>query len=309
MPRFTVVIPTYNRAEALRRTLKSVLDQSFRDFEVIVVDDGSTDHTRTIVEQWGDARIRYAWIQNSGGPATPRNVGMSMATGEWLSFLDSDDLWHPLKLEAISLSIDRDPEVDAIGNDEVIRHADGNLAVLHHGPATPDFYRTLLVEGNRCSTSAMTVRRAFVEAYGLRFNTAAEYVIVEDYDFWMRLALHGARYRFLNQALGEYVLGDGNISANVERSRHNWLCLLKDHVFSVQEFEPDREMLWREIRARAFATNAAADLRRYRLFSFARNAGRSLLISPAVFARWLLSRIIRQFGVLGSVLRRKVIGN
>jgi glycosyltransferase involved in cell wall biosynthesis len=295
MPRFTVVIPTYNRAEALRHTLRSVVDQSFHDFEVVIVDDGSTDNTKAVVEQFADSRIRYFWTNNSGGPATPRNVGVSEATGEWIAFLDSDDLWSPLKLEVIDRSIGQDSNVDAIGNNEEIRHADARVEILHYGPATSDFYRTLLIEGNRCSTSAMTVRKSFIEKHGLRFNTSPEYVIVEDYDFWMRLALHGARYRFIDEVLGEYVLGEEGISRNLEKSRRNWMHLLHDHVFLVQQFEPDRKKLWREIRARAKATDAVADLRLHRPLSFIKNAGYSLFLSPLSLASWLHTRLVRRY--------------
>lgn len=296
MPTFSIVIPTYNRSMALRRTLESVLQQTYDDFEVIVVDDGSTDDTRTVVLDMADDRIRYAWIQNSGGPATPRNLGMSMATGEWLCFLDSDDLWFPEKLEVLGISISLDSEVDVIGNNEVVRYPDGHESVLRYGPTHPDFYRTLLVEGNRCSTSAMTVRRSFVESHGMQFNTNNDYVIVEDYDFWMHLAIHGARFRFLDVVLGEYVRSEGGISANEDRLRRNWLRLLEHHAFHVQQFEPDRKKLWRQLRARAYATNAVADLRQRKPISFCLNVGWAVSISPVTVARWLVTRIGRRFG-------------
>jgi glycosyltransferase involved in cell wall biosynthesis len=297
MPRFAVVIPTYNRANALHKTLSSVLAQTFMDFEVIVVDDGSTDNTKAVVEEFHDPRVKYLFIENSGGPATPRNIGMQAATAEWISFLDSDDLWYPEKLETISQSIAENSDVDAIGNNEVIRDpASGKVTILRYGPVTPDFYRTLLVEGNRCSTSAMTVRKSLIEEHGLRFDTSRDFVIVEDYDFWMRLALHGARFRFLDVALGEYVLGDGNISANIEKSRRNWLRLLENHVFRIQQFEANREKLWREIQARVNATNAVADLRLVHPISFLRNAFEAVRVSPTGFFHWIGSRLERKLG-------------
>ncbi len=293
-PKFSVVIPTYNRADALRHALQTVVEQTLDDFEVIVVDDGSTDETKTTVEQFADTRIRYFWITNSGGPATPRNVGIDEAHGEWIAFLDSDDLWKPTKLEAIERSIRQDDCVDVICNNEEIRRSDGRLELLRYGPVTPNFYKTLLVEGNRCSTSAMTVRKSFIEKHALRFDCSAQYVIVEDYDFWMQLALHGARYRFLDEVLGEYMVGDGGISSNVQKARYNWIRLLEKHVFSVQHFAPDRDRLWRQIRARTYATIAAEDLRLRCPRSFVRNIVRALILSPSSVALWLKTRLLRR---------------
>lgn len=292
MPRFSVIIPTYNRAVALRKTVLSVLAQTFQDFEVLVVDDGSTDGTATVVAELGDPRVRYFWNRNSGGPAVPRNQGIDVATGEWICFLDSDDLWHPDKLEAIDRVIAGNPDVDAIGNNELVRDwATGGMKVIKYGPATEDFYRTLLVEGNRCSTSAMSVRRSFIDAHVLRFDTSPDYVIVEDYDFWMRLAMCGARFRFIDRPLGEYVLGDANISGNTDKSRRNLLTLLEHHVMHLQQFEANRAKLWREIRARAAASNAVADLRQKRPVSCMKNAALAILTSPSGVARWLRHRL------------------
>ena len=101
-PFFTVIIPTYNRAELLRRALESVHSQTYRDFEVIVCDDGSTDHTRDVANSFaGRMHMSYLRDENWGGPARPRNRGIQEASGEWLCFLDADDWWYPEKLAAV----------------------------------------------------------------------------------------------------------------------------------------------------------------------------------------------------------------
>ena len=102
------MIPTYNRASLIGAAIESVLAQTYTDFEVIVVDDGSTDNTREIVGRYGD-RVRYTYIENSG-PARARNVGMSLARGEYLCLLDSDDLYYPHKLALQVDHLDRFPE-------------------------------------------------------------------------------------------------------------------------------------------------------------------------------------------------------
>ncbi len=97
VPLVSVVIPTYNYAEYLPQAIESVLNQTFLDFEIVVVDDGSTDDTPSVVRQFGD-RIRYVRQENRGN-ACARNRGMAEARGQWLCFLDADDLWEPRKLE------------------------------------------------------------------------------------------------------------------------------------------------------------------------------------------------------------------
>ncbi len=93
----TVVIPTYNRASVIEQSVRSVLNQTYDNLEVIVVDDGSTDDTRAVIEQIKDARLRYIWQENSGACAA-RNKGVQNARGEYIAFQDSDDIWYPDKL-------------------------------------------------------------------------------------------------------------------------------------------------------------------------------------------------------------------
>lgn len=98
MARVSIVIPTYNRASYLRDTVESVLAQEFEDHEVIVVDDCSTDATRSVVDSFDDPRIRYIRHDTNRGGSAARNTGMRAATGEYVAFLDDDDRWHPEKL-------------------------------------------------------------------------------------------------------------------------------------------------------------------------------------------------------------------
>jgi hypothetical protein len=95
-PLVSVIIPTYNRADTVRRSIDSALEQSYRPIEVIVVDDGSTDATRNLLEKYGD-RIVFTH-QKNGGPSVARNTGVGLARGEFIAFLDSDDTWSPTKI-------------------------------------------------------------------------------------------------------------------------------------------------------------------------------------------------------------------
>lgn len=97
-PLVTVIIPTYNRAKTIERSINSVLSQSYSNLELIVVDDGSSDNTKSVVENIDDSRVRYIW-QNNSGACAARNNGINNARGENIAFNDSDDTWKPNKLE------------------------------------------------------------------------------------------------------------------------------------------------------------------------------------------------------------------
>src|SRR5262245_18204916 len=97
-PSVSIVIPTYNRANLIARSLQSVLDQSYEDFEILVIDDGSTDQTAAVVAGFRDQRIIYTRLARNSGAGGARNVGIKMSKGQFLAFQDSDDEWLPQKL-------------------------------------------------------------------------------------------------------------------------------------------------------------------------------------------------------------------
>lgn len=113
MPRVSIVIPTYNSARYLAETLESILKQSFEDYEIIIVDDGSTDNTKEVLKRYEDS-ISYVFQDNSGGPSRPRNTGISIANGELISFFDSDDIMLPGKLEASVGLFDIAPQIGMV---------------------------------------------------------------------------------------------------------------------------------------------------------------------------------------------------
>jgi len=248
MPFFTIVIPTYNRAEKLVITIRSVIEQTFEDFELLVMDDGSTDDTEKMINAFSDPRIRYEWAPNSGGPATPRNRGINAAKSPWISFLDADDVWYPTKLSEVAQTIINNPEVHVLCHNEMLNVIGSNKkTLLKYGPYEKYFYRIMLTQGNRLSTSAVTVRTDFLRTHDLRFNQNDNYIIVEDYDFWLYLASYKAQFVFINKPLGEYIVENDNISLLTKKLRHNEKVILKNHVYNVQQFEIDKDKLWSQI--------------------------------------------------------------
>ena len=96
-PLISVIIPTYQRRNKLKSTLQSILTQTYSNYEVLIMDDGSTDGTKEMVNLFNDPRIFYNWQKNTGGPANPRNNGIKIAKGDWIAFLDDDDVWKENK--------------------------------------------------------------------------------------------------------------------------------------------------------------------------------------------------------------------
>ena len=293
MPFFTVVIPTYNRAEKLKATILSVLEQTYTDFELLVMDDGSTDHTEEIVSSFCDNRIRYDWAPNSGGPATPRNRGIDAASASWISFLDADDIWYPTRLSDVAEAITCHTESDVFCHNEKLHVIGSNeKIILQYGPYEANFYRILLTQGNRLSTSAVTVRRDFLLKHQLRFNQASNYVIVEDFDLWLRLANNGARFYFIAKALGEYIIENDNISHATDKARHNHRILLMDHVYKIQQFEQNKEKLWSEISLLLDVEEARDLLGKGKIFYGLRLLAGSVFIKPGHILKILSSKLL-----------------
>jgi glycosyltransferase involved in cell wall biosynthesis len=182
-PLVSVIIPTYNRGWILAEAIESVLVQGFGDYELIVVDDGSTDRTGEMLRSYGD-RLRTLRQANRGVSAA-RNAGTAAARGEWIAFLDSDDLWLPRKLERQVAFLEDRPDAEICQTEEVwIR--DGrrvNPARKHRKTGGMIFERSL--ELCLVSPSAVMLRRGLLEGLG-GFDESLP--ACEDYDLWLRVS-------------------------------------------------------------------------------------------------------------------------
>ncbi len=212
-PRVSVVVPTYNRAADVRRCLEALTAQTFRDFEVLVCDDGSTDDTGAVVASYAQRLdVSYHWAENFGGPARPRNLGVRLARGEYVALLDSDDWWAPRKLEKSVQALDAG--TDVVYHDLYIVTSPAQKRLWRRSRtralSSPVFH-DLLENGNALSTSSVVLRRELL----LKVNGFSEergLIAWEDYDAWLRIARLTERFKRINQTLGYYWSGGGNIS-------------------------------------------------------------------------------------------------
>lgn len=194
MAQVSIIIPTYNRARLLLRALQSVAAQTFQDYELIIVDDGSTDDTRQVVDAIGNARIRYIWQENQERSAA-RNRGLAESRGAYVTFLDSDDEFLLDKLTMQVQELETRPELGMV--------IGGRLLVDTEGAVTQEIkpweqyseaelaknLRIWLMEGPAC-IGAELVRREWLEKIG---GFDQELVRMEDVDLWFRLAKAGCR--------------------------------------------------------------------------------------------------------------------
>lgn len=228
-PLFSVVIPAYNHERCISDTIHSVLAQTEQDFEIIVVDDGSTDATREKIMNIQDRRLLYFYQANSGLPACSRNKGMSLSRGRYIALLDADDIWYKDKLAKCKEALETHTDIALVCHNEAIRIDNRIVRHSSYGHYAGDMYKGLLFKGNCLSPSAVVIRREVFFDMGYRFSERKELFTVEDYEFWLRIS-KGFKFYFLPDVLGEYNLSTSNtISANIERNANNMLALLEEH--------------------------------------------------------------------------------
>src|SRR5690349_11336244 len=184
MPKLvSVVIPTYNTRRYVAEAVESALAQTYRPIEILVADDGSTDGTEVEMRRFGDA-VRYL-VQRNQGPAAARNLGIGTAQGEYVAFLDADDLWEPTKIAKQVAVMERDARVGVVycGIHRVDLQAGTTVTIVRDDPALRGDIRRMLLLRNRVVTSTLLIRRACFERAGL-FDETLRWA--EDWDLWIR---------------------------------------------------------------------------------------------------------------------------
>lgn len=212
-PRVSVIVPTYNRANELRRCLDSLVTQTFKDFEVLICDDGSTDKTSKVIEDYTVLLdIRYEYDHNFGGPARARNRGVKLARGEYVAFLDSDDWWAPAKLEKSLGALEGG--ADVVFHDLwIVSHSsmkDRNGRIISHQPQVPVF-ESLLCTAVSIPNSSLIIRLSALRSIG-GICEDRELIAVEDFDMLLRLSKVTENFVKIPGCLGFYCTGETNIS-------------------------------------------------------------------------------------------------
>jgi glycosyltransferase involved in cell wall biosynthesis len=273
----SVVMPVYNHAPFIRRAVESVWAQDRSDIEVLIVDDGSTDDTETVVNALsGGGAVRF-FRQENAGAAAARNTAIAAAKGEWIAFLDADDFWLPGKLTAQFAELENRPNATFSYTDVTLRSADGDESDLECGNVGLPLL-TQLVGGSLFATPTVLVRRDCLQRVGLfdeRLRTG------EDWDLWMRLAAHFEHVRVARPLTVVSVASQPKFPlATLER------CTLQtlERLFScprVQRHWPGVASSEALIYSWHYSVLAKSNLRQGRLIDVCRLACRALLSHPA----------------------------
>ena len=217
MPFFSVVIPTFNQSNFLDNAIKSVLDQSFEDFEIIIIDNFSTDETKKIVEKNNSQKIIYKRFNNGGVIGASRNLGIETSRGKWIAFLDSDDRWYKERLKILFNEIKSNKNFDVFcTNEQIINISNKAKKIWKYGPFKNNFYKHLVSDGNCLSTSASVVRKKILIDNKIEFSENKNFVTAEDYDFFVKIAFYKHKFKFIDQVLGEHSIHGSSMSSNFQ---------------------------------------------------------------------------------------------
>lgn len=211
-PLISVVIPSFNHAEWIGAAIDSVISQTYKNFELLIIDNNSTDFTDEILANYSDARIRVVKVENLGSIAFSRNRALDLARGEWIAFLDSDDSWKTNKLQTCSEHFSQ--ETDFIYHDLTIISSEKKKRkhqTIKSRKLTNPIFLDLLVGGNTIATSSVVLRsQVYREVNGMRENP--ELIGTEDFNTWLRVSKITDKFKLIPISLGYYRVHDKNVS-------------------------------------------------------------------------------------------------
>ena len=206
---FSVIMPAYNAEKFIKQSISSVLSQTFKEFELIVVDDGSTDSTKKIINSFKDDRIKYIYQKNQGVSAA-RNNAIKTSKGSWLAFLDADDVWVKDVLEVYFKYID---DFDLVIGEYKYMHEKGEVPAydLKNIPSNKKEFFNRLLDGNFIGTGAIAFKKSIIDSY---FDEKIKFA--EDYKLWLQLASKSKKIKIIDKILYEYRVHDSSALQNTE---------------------------------------------------------------------------------------------
>jgi len=231
-PLVSVVLPTFQHADHIHYAIKSVIAQSYKNWELIVVDNYSTDATEEVVKSFRSKKIRYVKFKNHGVIAASRNTGIELAQGKYVAFLDSDDYWFTDKLAECMDIIDQG--YNFVGHGEKWLYANGSSNLKVYDTPPNDQFLSLLLKKNYFSTSSVVVGKSFLLMAG-GFDENKKFVLCEDYELWIRLHKIGVKSTNISSILGVYKIHPNNKSNQIARSIRSELCVVMTHFNLINE--------------------------------------------------------------------------
>jgi len=230
----SVIIPTYNRAHMVGHAIQSVLDQTYQDFEIVVVDDASKDNTEEVVKSFNDKRVRYIKHERNEGVAAARNTGIKATKSKYVAFQDSDDEWLPEKLEKQMVGFRTASSNIGVVYTAFLRIEGDKETYIPSPESTPkegDIYDSL-VRGNFVATPAAVVKRECFAKAGM-FDEGIP--CLEDWELWLRISKY-YHFKCIDQPLTIAYSGTpGSILANQGALARGYELILKKHYGDIKE--------------------------------------------------------------------------
>ena len=251
MVKVSVIIPAYNGERYIGEAIEGILAQTYSDYEIIVVDDGSTDNTCQVIQQYGD-RIKYL-SQTNQGVAASRNLGLTTAQGEYIAFLDQDDLFFPHKLASQVTLLDHNLSLGMANSGwQIVNERGEEKAAVQPWQQIPNLNLANLIIWKPVFLGAMLFRHSWLERSG-GFDTTLEQT--PDVDLVMRLAMMGCSAAWVEQTTVKYRQHEDNASKNT-RLQAQELDQILDRFFAQSSLPPEVKILEAESRYQSLIWSA-----------------------------------------------------
>ena len=275
MPFFSIILPTYNRASFLTRSIGSVIEQSFQDWELIIIDDGSTDHTKEVVNSFNDNRIKYFYQENSERSAA-RNKGINQANSDWVCFLDSDDEYLPEHLEVIYKCLMSKDSARFILTGSVIKNKNSQIK---HPLINMDANVLVEIATKFVLMNSICIDRRILEQE--RFNV--RYKIWEDTHLWLRIAAQYPVYQIEEYTAIQHIHEQGTVVQGMKKIS---LIEVTQYVTAIQDLRDKHTELF-EGKLPINYFNHYIDSK-YRMYLYQARQNKQLNVALAIWFRaWL----------------------
>ena len=213
----SIITSTYNNVTYISQAIESVLAQTYDNWEMLIVDDGSSDGTEDVVTRFNDSRIHYFTLEHSGIPAVPRNIGIEHSTGEFIAFLDADDMWLPQKLEKQVAYLKANPKIALVYGLAKTFGFISRVIYMNSGHSGKIFNK--LIEANFIPCLTVILRSSVLKEVG-GFDEDEEIKFAEDWELWLKIA-HKYNIGFVPEVLGCYRMheaGHSHDERHIQRS-------------------------------------------------------------------------------------------
>lgn len=287
MPLVSIIIPTYNHAHFLKKCLSSVVDQTFSNWEAVVIDNHSKDNTCDVVASFNDKRIRLIQFSNSGVIAASRNKGVESAKGDYIAFLDSDDFWYNDKLK-VSFEYLNNADIVFHTLDVYTKTGKSYFRKARARRLKMPVFVDLMTNGNPLGNSSVVVRKKLIDDVG-GFDENESLVAMEDCDMWLRIAKITEKFVGIPNALGGYWMGEGNVTNILEKRAVGIKTLYDKHIRSLTATDMEQAEFYKSYHIGRTKQKMGLSSEAVDLFKFAKGSrNMEIKFKSILLEKWLM---------------------